>query len=162
VFEIPSAAKAALESAACGGTKVPPLQYGDIFRDPLARNQGQGERHSIACAAKNRAGEQEEELASAGFQRVGEDPSNEGEEKRQRPEPGRADGLGGDEGREREHNQKRCGVAEVAAAAHSAIEKRATANAVRMGRFARLPAKPRLRTKLRMPARENQKRARLR
>ena len=71
---------------------------------------------------QNRAGEQEEELARAGFERVGEDAADEGEEKRQRPKPGRAHGLRGDEGREREQDQKRRGVAEVAAAAHSAIE----------------------------------------
>jgi hypothetical protein len=35
VFEIPSAAKAALIKAACGGTKVPPFQNGDLFRASL-------------------------------------------------------------------------------------------------------------------------------
>ncbi len=50
---------------------------------------GSSVRQSMACVRRIAAGEAEEELALAGFQRVGEDAADEGEEERERPQPGR-------------------------------------------------------------------------
>jgi hypothetical protein len=58
----------------------------------------QGGEAEEGLGEEDAAGEGEEELAVAGFEGVGEDSADEGEEEGEGPEPGFGDRLGGDEG----------------------------------------------------------------
>jgi len=91
---------------------------GQLFRDLWQECEAE---HGLG--EKDRSGEAEKELALTGFECVGEDPTDKGEEKGKCPQPRHRDGLCRDEREQQESHDERCSIAKVATAAGSCVEE---------------------------------------